>query len=303
MKFGANLAASAFLCILFFSAGGPLSGCSKNSVMHDTTVQTIHDTVSKTIHDTLTLKDTLYALTDGMVAYYNFDGGNLNDSSGNNNNISFNNASRADDRFGNPHNAYAFDGVQTFMQVPNSPSLNPANGITLFAIVKVNGFYKGSCHGNDIVTKGQDDATGSYGLGFNDPTIAGNNACNTTVDTTKEFFNGGYGDDNPVGDLASAGNDSFPYIHIGEWYTVAFTYDGSTARMYVNGALLKTVTKPVSFNPNSYDVFIGKENLDAFPYYFRGIIDELRIYNKAVPDQRIHILNTLKSRTIRPSSL
>ena len=56
-------------------------------------------------------------LKDGLMAYYNFNGGNLNDSSGLNNNIVFNNAVKTTDRFGKANNAYLFDGSSSYMQV------------------------------------------------------------------------------------------------------------------------------------------------------------------------------------------
>ncbi len=92
--------------------------------------------------DTLVVTDTVgcYNLKDGLVAYFNFTGGNLNDSSGNNNNIYFSNATSTSDRFGNANNAFLFDGSSSFMQVKNSSTLNPAN-LTLMAVVKFNDFY------------------------------------------------------------------------------------------------------------------------------------------------------------------
>ena len=287
-----------FLFLMILSGTLPFAGCSKKTIEHDTTIQIRHDTIVTHSVDTLTISDTVYELKDGLIAYYNFDSGNLNDSSGQNNNIVFSNALLADDRFGNPGNAYAFDGTSTYMRVSNSNSLNPLSGITLFAIVKVTGFYQGPCHGNQILVKASDDGLGTYGFGFNDPRIAGGQGCNVTLDTTREFFNGGYGDNMPIGSAASAGNDSFPYIHIGEWYTVAVTYDGATVKTYVNGALLETVSKVVKFTPNAMDLFIGENPTNGFPYYFHGIIDEIRIYNKAVPDSRIHILQALKTQSI-----
>jgi hypothetical protein len=124
-----SITGTILLYLVFFAGTTQIAGCEKTTVQHDTTVKIVTDTVIKTVtvRDTLTLRDTLYTLTDGMVAYYNFDGGNLNDSSGHNNNISFSNALPAADRFGIPNNAYIFDGASSYMRVPNSASLNPSN--------------------------------------------------------------------------------------------------------------------------------------------------------------------------------
>jgi len=300
MKLFYSLLGTVLFYLVFLASSTQMTGCAKTTVEHDTTIKTVTDTLIKTVRDTvtvkdtLTLRDTIYTLTDGMVAYYNFNGGNLNDSSGNNNDIVFNNASPAADRFGVSNNAYAFDGVNSYMRIPNSTSLNPANSITIFAIVKVNGFYKGPCHINQILGKGvPDDVTGYYALRFDDPNLVDGSGCYTAPDTTKEFFYGSYGDNIPNGAAAGAFNDSFPYIHPGEWANVAFTYNGTVSKVYLNGALLATYSKTVPFTPNVQDLLIGKTDSNIFPYYFNGIIDEIRIYNKAIPDSRIGILNAV----------
>jgi len=294
-----SITGTIILYFLFFASSIQITGCEKTTVQHDTTVKVVRDTVIKTVtvRDTLTLTDTVYTLTDGMVAYYNFNGGNLNDSSGHNNNITFNNALPATDRFGVSNNAYLFNGVSSYMRVPNSASLNPSTGITIFAIVKVNGFYKGSCHINQILGKGApDDVQGYYALRFDDAGLIDGSGCSMAADTSKEFFYGSYGDNVPYGAATGAVNDSFPFIHPGEWANVAFTYNGTVAKVYLNGALLASYSKSVSFTPNTQDLYIGETESSIFPYYFKGIIDEIRIYNKAIPDNRIGILNSLSKK-------
>ncbi|MGC4037822.1 MAG: hypothetical protein QM764_17805, partial [Chitinophagaceae bacterium] len=141
------------ISLISLTAGIHFSSCTKEVTVHDTVNVIKKDTV--TVVDTLTLIDSscaaCYDLTEGLIAYYNFNGGNLNDSSGNNNNITFNNAVKTTDRFGNADNAYLFDGSSSYMSVPNSSTLNPQK-ISIMAIVKVSDFYTGNCHGNSIVT-------------------------------------------------------------------------------------------------------------------------------------------------------
>lgn|GEM_PF-359430 len=238
----------------------------------DTTVVTVNPPV-----------DSIYDISSGMVAYYNFNGGNLNDSSGYGNNIAFNNATITADRSGRAGNAYLFDGSSSYMQVTNSQSLNPNNNITLFAIVKLNGFYAGDCHGNQILGKGSpDDVNGLYAMRIQPL----NTPCSAPVDTTQEIAGGGYGDNIPKGSAAGAASDSIP-IRTGTWYKLAYTYDGITSKFYINGVLKATVTKSVSFTSNAFPLVIGKMNDSLFPYWFNGIIDEIRIYNRALPQGAI----------------
>ncbi len=293
-----------FLAILaFISFSTSITSCSKKTVtVHDTTTIIVRDTV--TIQDTVVINDTLGNLSDGLVAYYNFNNGNLNDSSGNGNNITFNNATLTADRFGNANNAYLFDGSTSYMEIKNSTSLNPTNNITIYAIVKVYGFNEASCHGNQILSKGYPyNTNGFYNLAF----FAANNGiggCSPTVDTTQELFDGSYGDDNPQGSNAGvAGNSTADSIWVQkyQWYTLVYTYDGATAKFYVNGALAKKIDYPsgIPFTPNSNDLFIGKHENPAFPYFFNGVIDEVRIYNKAITDQQVGYLSILKDKYLK----
>lgn len=246
-----------------------LTSCSKSD-------KTITDTVRITKVDTLVQQDTVYCLKCGLVAYYNFNNGNLNDSSGMGNNITFSNATPTADRFGNANNAYLFNGTGNYMSVPNSPSLNP-NSITLFAIFKPNGFYSLQCHGNAILQKGSyDNENGWYLLRFSDTL----DNCVNPVDTAHEFVYGGYGDNSNFGanSTAYATNP----IHTGAWYVVAYTYDGTTSRFYVNGALVQSKVKSDAFTPNTDDLFIGYSPENGGQYWLNGVIDEIRIYNQAL---------------------
>src|SRR5580704_12112208 len=58
-------------------------------------------------------------LTNGLVAYYPFNG-NANDASGNGNNGMVFGATLATDRFGNANSAYYFDGISAYITVPLS---------------------------------------------------------------------------------------------------------------------------------------------------------------------------------------
>lgn len=266
--------ASIILGLLFSVSGIGLTSCTKNS-KPDTVRTTTVDTLVKT--DTLVQQDTVYCLKCGLVAYYNFNNGNLNDSSGYGNDITFNNATPTADRFGNPNNAYLFNGTSNYMSVPNSPSLNP-NSITLFAIFKPNGFYSIQCHGNNLLQKGAyDNEDGFYALRFNDTL----DNCSNPVDTAHEFVGGAYGD-NSVSGAYSVAKALYTPLHTGTWYAVAYTYDGTTARFYINGALAQTTVKSDTFTPNTDDLFIGYSPEVGGEYWLNGVIDEIRIYNQAL---------------------
>ena len=49
---------------LYFLGGASISGCKKTETVHDI----VHDTTVVNHHDTTVVRDTIYDLTDGLVA-------------------------------------------------------------------------------------------------------------------------------------------------------------------------------------------------------------------------------------------
>jgi hypothetical protein len=287
MKLLKAVSASVLFYLLFFSSTTQFVACQKDTI-HDTLI--VKDTV--TIRDTLTVRDTVdcncYDLKDGLVAWYNFKGGNLNDSSGKNNHIIFNNAVKTADRFGNANGAYQFNGTSTYMRVANNASINPATTITMAAVIKINSFYTGECHGNTIISKafGVEYVNGFYSLGITD------HLCGSPVDVTKEKFTATYG--NNTNGLAPFGRTDTLFAQTGQWYSFVYTFENGTSKLYVNGVLKDSRQAPFAFTANPADLFIGKQDNAQYPYWFNGVIDDIRIYNRALCDGEVKQLNRSK---------
>jgi gliding motility-associated-like protein len=199
----------------------------------------------------------------GLKAYYPFNG-NANDISGNNNNPFFNNATLTADRFGNPNTAYHFNGTNTYMKVQNNPTINMSNQMSIALWVKPMGWYTGICYNNMMVMKGFNDnnPAGNYYIRFSDVYTG----C-TTPTTTQERFNG-TGVVSPL-----------PIIQLNQWYSVVWTYDGTTARLYVNCELKQSTNISLTFT-NANDLFMGCMEDPVFPYWLNGDLDEIRIYDR-----------------------
>jgi hypothetical protein len=223
-------------------------------------------------------RDTIYDVKDGLIAYYNFNGGNVNDSSGFHNNITENLATPTSDRFGKPNNAYLFNGSSSYMKVPNSPTLTPLN-MTIMSIFRIDGFYSGLCHGNEVISKGSPDGTpGLYLMRVGDHTAP----CSGPFDVNNETLLTGL-----QGAVYQADTVK---LHTGIWYHCVYTFDGMKSRIYINGKLKKEGYATLSYASNSFDLYIGRNASSQYPYYFNGAIDEVRIYDRALSANAINQL-------------
>ena len=227
--------------------------------------------------------------TDGLVAYYPFNG-NAKDESGNNNNAVFNNAVLVSDKLGNSKSAYSFNGKNQYIKIRNSSTLNFKKAITIAAWVNINGFYDGTCHGNRIIMKGIDNSTnGNYMLTYDDGHYTNGSNCSIkNPDNTHQTFYGV--------DLGK--NNTF--IKKSQWYFVVFTSDGNVSKLYVNCDLISTEVAQQKNFSNQEDLFFGKMDNDQYPYWFNGVLDDVRIYNRALSSNEILQACQTKTSNIAP---
>jgi len=104
------------------------------------------------------------------------------------------------------------------------------------------------------------------------------------------------------GTLPSGSIGTGEIIENNRWYHVAMTWDVNqpTTKLYVNGEFVDTVTpgggtNPISFNVRSRATRIGASWMGTNPTYpgagrFKGAIDEVRIYNRALSPTEIKLL-------------
>lgn len=240
------------------------------------------------------LCDAQINLKQGLQAYYPFNGtvpyGKANDESGNNNHVAFNNATFTYDAE-TKNTYYYFNGVDQYMRIPNSPSLNFKNQITISVRVQPAGFYYGICHASQILSKGGGNYNpGNYALRFDDALFSAGTGCNeSVVDTLHQNFRG-------TGTVLTPYTD---YINKQQWYNVIYTNDGDTAKLYVDCQLKYAVYFPETFT-NHEDLFFGKSDDELFPFWFKGYLDDIRIYNRALRPQEILALCTKKTEEKKP---
>jgi len=83
------------------------------------------------------------------------------------------------------------------------------------------------------------------------------------------------------------------YILLNQWVHIVVSYDGQTQKVYINGELNKSrITSFSAFTPISPDdLTIGVGRTDSeFVHHKNGLIDALRIYNRALSKSEIQQL-------------
>ena len=78
------------------------------------------------------------------------------------------------------------------------------------------------------------------------------------------------------------------------WTALAFTHDGTTGKCYQNGILVASLNK--NYLPNQSEVLrIGSGSASNGPtYFFKGAIDEVRIWNRVLSAEEISSLYTME---------
>ena len=85
------------------------------------------------------------------------------------------------------------------------------------------------------------------------------------------------------------------------WSHLAATYDGSMLRLYLNGALVSSQARTGTITTTSNPLQIGADSI--YGQFFQGVIDEVRVYNRALTQVEIQIdMNTPIGNTIVPPS-
>ena len=217
----------------------------------------------------------------GMWLFDEDEGEVANDSSDNGNNGVLINRPKWDDgKFGS---ALEFDGMTTYVNCGNGPSLDITEEITVMAWVKFNAVdYKNAAGGLfTIAAKGYPDAlTPHAGWWFSYDNRNNGQSFNYTCFGHK------------AGGWAGGGNNLSGRIFQftkGEWYHIAITVGESIGKMYVNGTQLGA-DKPFAnlvLSDTSKDLSIGSAGAS---WYFNGLIDEVAIFNVELAEEDIQTI-------------
>jgi hypothetical protein len=163
--------------------------------------------------------------------------------------------------------ALLFGGKGNWVHVANESNFDCGAEVTVAAWIKVNRFDK---EYQAIVTKG--DSAWRLQRNQNNDTLEF--ACSGLVIPSGNQWGSLYG--------SSSVND-------GKWHHVAGVYDGQKMYLYVDGVVDALQPASGGINTNNQPVFIG-ENSEMTGRFWNGLIDDVRVYNYGLSEDRIKAL-------------
>ena len=233
-----------------------------------------------------------------VVSLYKAEG-NANDSADGNNGSFQNGATTT--TAGKIGSAFSFDGVNDMVVVPSATNLNPSE-LTVSAWVKLNS-QTGQLYG------GASSLTGLQYILFKR-----NSRSSGFEDYVLIKYRLPGGQDVFSFEVTSASGtatvlNSTTTVAVGQWYHLAATYDGATAKLYVNGVLESTVVHGFALDHTTNPLVIGRTGQDGdpgevnFDAAFNGLIDEPTIFNRALSASEVGQLAAASYDTASSSTL
>ena len=206
-------------------------------------------------------------LSNSLVAHYPLNG-NVNDESAYNNHGIEYGIQYTNDRFQNPNSACYFDGYDDYIKVLHSNILNFEDDFTISFWVKTS---QTPLFESTIIMKYEGISLPRYYVNLNSEgksnfSIYENWQDNSLVGTNQEINNG-------------------IFNH------VVTIRRGNSMEIWINGVLDNTSISLETNLSNVGNVFIGRYLYNATGHYFNGILDDIRLYNRALNESEIIALS------------
>ena len=250
-----------------------------NATLHDANYSVVVSNDFGSVESGVKTFTVLNSEMDGLVGWWKFDETNgtvAYDSSGNGNDGNLTNGPTW--TTGKIGGALSFDGVNDFVSVAHSNGLNLVGAFSVslwFKVNKYDGVSNGTYHEYDwssLLTKGRWRSLQNWTLLVSKhPLLA-------------RF--GFYGEDPPS--LSPSFN-----LSLNNWCKVVVVQkETNEMYFYSNNKLLGVVSNEgVSSSSNtSHNLFIGFGNDNSYPYYLPGLIDDVRIYDRALSAAEVQAL-------------
>ena len=224
-------------------------------------------TVSSNV--TLNLTGYDFGIWNGLVAYYPFNG-NANDASGNGNDLTNNGSTLCVDRFGNSSQAFYFNGISNYLSSVGTDSALPfgAADRTFSLWVKAD---------PSITNSGAEFDVLEYGG------IASNN------EEFGLFLQGGYWGIH----FGGGGQDIFANVRLdSQWHQFVCILSSGIAKMFIDGIQYANQAKTQSTLVGPLTIGAA---LNGNGVAFTGIIDDIRIYNRALSSSEVASLYAMEA--------
>ena len=210
-----------------------------------------------------------YVPTSGLIAWFGFTG-NLNDSSGNNNNLTLNGGVVASsDRADVANNAYSFNGTSGYLNVPTLSQTFTQSGAFSFSI-----WIKPQAS----TTTGVAMMSGSSTSNMNIWNFQTNSTQLAMFGTNKQ---------------GSAWNWAYsPTFLLDKWEHYVGTYSNGSMTLYKNGVQVATQTNSYTTATSAANpLYIGR-GLSTTAGFFKGDIDDIGLWNRVLTAAEINNLLT-----------
>ncbi|MEP7265798.1 MAG: LamG-like jellyroll fold domain-containing protein [Bacteroidota bacterium] len=209
--------------------------------------------------------------TDSLLLDMSFDG-NANDFSGNNNNGILHNCTLDTNRFGQPNKCYRFNGVDSYIEIPASPSMNRIQSSNVISISAWVNIFQWWNNVNVFSIFERYNPSTDAGWLFEANWVGGGLLFLADETNGANWVGGTYA------------------WNFHEWHHLALTYDHAQgiANFYVDSALVSAAPYTASiFAADTTAPFVIGRSLAGPDEYSDGLIDDYKIYNRVLTASEI----------------